>query len=195
MTTSPHVVGTGSAQDDGPQPWWKTAVVYQIWPRSFTDGDGDGIGDLAGISGRLDYLVELGVDMVWLSPIYPSPHDDADYDISGNQDIDSTFGSLEDFDYRRLIELRHTEPTVAHGDFTMLLADHEQVYAFTRRHGDTELLVLGDFSGASVTVEIPDAASWLDAELLLANVPSPDALQRQLTLQPWEARVHRRRRP
>ena len=97
--------------------------------------------------------------------------------------------------YRRLIQLRHTEPTVAHGDFHMLLADHGQVYAFTRRHGDTELLVLGNFSGASVTVEVPDAAGWLGAELLLANVPAPDALQRQLTLQPWEARVHRRRRP
>jgi oligo-1,6-glucosidase len=96
--------------------------------------------------------------------------------------------------YRRLIGLRHTEPAVAHGDFHMLLADHEQVYAFTRRHGDTELLVLGNFSGELVTVEVPDAAGWLDAELLLANVPAPGALQAQLTLQPWEARVHRRHR-
>jgi oligo-1,6-glucosidase len=94
--------------------------------------------------------------------------------------------------YRRLIGLRHTEPAVAHGDFHMLLADHEQVYAFTRHHGDTELLVLGNFSGELVTVEVPDAAGWLDAELLLANVPAPGALQAQLTLQPWEARVHRR---
>jgi oligo-1,6-glucosidase len=582
MTTRPHRVSPGSANASSPQPWWKAAVVYQIWPRSFADGDGDGIGDLAGIIGRLDYLATLGVDVVWLSPIYPSPQDDAGYDISDYQDVDSTFGSLEDFDalleavhergmklvmdlvvnhtsdehpwfvesrsskehpkrdwywwrparagmnpgdpgaeptnwgsffsgpvweldqatgeyylhlfsrkqpdlnwenpevrqaiyqmmrwwldrgidgfrmdvinmiskdpalpdghvregslygnglphfiggprihqflqemhrqvfagrkdrllavgempgvtveeaklftdpargeldmvfqfehvqldrgatkwdvhplrlrdlkasfgrwqaglaevgwnslywnnhdqprvvsrfgddgrhrvrsakllatvlhlhrgtpyvyqgeelgmtnapyasiddfrdvessnhyaeavgagadpeavlaslqaasrdnartpmqwdasehagfttgrpwmpvnpnytqinaqaeladpdsvfhhYRRLIGLRHTEPTVAHGDFTMLLA--EQVYAFTRCHGDTELLVLGNFSGAPVTVEVPDAGGWLDAELLLANVPAPDALQRQLTLQPWEARVHRRRRP
>jgi oligo-1,6-glucosidase len=584
MTARPHWVSPGSAKASAPQPWWKAAVVYQIWPRSFADGDGDGIGDLAGITGRLDYLAALGVDVVWLSPIYPSPQDDAGYDISDYQDIDPTFGSLADFDallgavhergmklvmdlvvnhtsdehpwfvqsraskdhpkrdwywwrparagmnpgdpgaeptnwgsffsgpaweldqasgeyylhlfsrkqpdlnwehpavrqaiyqmmrwwlergidgfrmdvinmiskdpalpdghvregslygdglphficgpriheflqemhrevfagrkekllavgempgvtveeaklftdpargeldmvfqfehvqvdhgatrwdlhplrlrdlkavlgrwqaglaevgwnslywnnhdqprvvsrfgddgkhrvrsakllatvlhlhrgtpyvyqgeelgmtnapftsiddfrdiqsrnhyaetiaagtdpsavlaslraasrdnartpmqwdttehagfttgtpwmpvnpnytevnaqaeladpdsvlhhYRRLIELRHTEPTMAHGDFRMLLADHEQVYAFTRHHGDTELLVLGNFSGASVTVEIPDATGWLDAELLLANVPAPDALQRQLTLQPWEARVHRRRRP
>jgi oligo-1,6-glucosidase len=582
MTTSPQSIDRGRARDGAPQPWWKAAVVYQIWPRSFADGDGDGIGDLVGITGRLDYLAALGVDVVWLSPVYPSPQDDAGYDISDYQDIDSTFGSLEDFQalleavhergmrlvmdlvvnhtsdehpwfiqsrasrdnprrdwywwrppragmhagdpgaeptnwgsffsgpaweldaatgeyylhlfsrkqpdlnwenpevrqavyqtmrwwldrgidgfrmdvinmisknpslpdghvgegslygdglphficgpriheflqemhrevfagrkdkllavgempgvtveearlftdpargeldmvfqfehvqldrgpskwdvhplrlrdlkasfgrwqaglaevgwnslywnnhdqprvvsrfgddgehrvrsakllatvlhlhrgtpyvyqgeelgmtnapyasiddfrdvesrnhyaeavaagadpeavlaslraasrdnartpmqwdasehagfttgtpwmpvnpnateinaqaeladpasvlhhYRRLIELRHTEPTVAHGDFTMLLADHEQVYAFTRRHRDTELLVLGNFSGASVTVEVPDAA-WLDAELLLANVPAPAALQAQLTLQPWEARVHRRRR-
>jgi oligo-1,6-glucosidase len=582
VTIRPQWVSPGSANASSPQPWWKTAVVYQIWPRSFADGDGDGIGDLAGITGRLDYLAALGVDVVWLSPIYPSPQDDAGYDISDYQDIDSTFGSLEDFDalleavhergmklvmdlvvnhtsdehrwfvesrssrdnpkrdwywwrparagmnpgdpgaeptnwesyfsgpaweldqssgeyylhlfsrkqpdlnwenpavrqavyqmmrwwlgrgidgfrmdvinhickdtslpdghvregslygdgsphfidgpriheflqemhrevftgrsqllavgempgvtveeaklytdpargeldmvfqfehvqvdhgptfwdvhplrlrdlkavlgrwqaglaevgwnslywnnhdqprvvsrfgddgehrvrsakllgtvlhlhrgtpyvyqgeelgmtnapftsiddfqdihsrnhyaeavaagadaeavlgalrarsrdntrtpmhwdasehagfttgtpwmpvnpnyteinaqaeladpnsvyhyYRRLIGLRHTEPTVAHGDFTMLLADHEQVYAFTRRHGDTELLVLGNFSGESVTVEIPDAAGWRDAELLLANVPAPDALQTELTLQPWEARVHRRHR-
>jgi oligo-1,6-glucosidase len=583
MVTSPYPLPPGSAQDRAPQPWWKTAVVYQIWPRSFADGDGDGIGDLAGITGRLDYLATLGVDVVWLSPIYPSPQDDAGYDISDYQDIDPTFGSLADFDalleavhergmklvmdlvvnhtsdehpwfvqsrsskanpkrdwywwrparagmnagdpgaeptnwesyfsgpaweldeatgeyylhlfsrkqpdlnwenpavrqavyqmmrwwlgrgidgfrmdvinhiskdislpdghvregslygdgaphfidgpriheflqemhrevfadredkllavgempgvtieeaklytdpargeldmvfqfehvqvdhgatrwdvhplrlrdlkavlgrwqaglaevgwnslywnnhdqprvvsrfgddgehrvrsakllgtvlhlhrgtpyvyqgeelgmtnapltsiddfqdiqsrnhyaeavaagadpeavlgalrarsrdnartpvqwdttehagfttgtpwmpvnpnykevnaqaeladpdsvyhyYRRLIGLRHTEPAVAHGDFTMLVADHEQVYAFTRRHGDTELLVLGNFSGESVTVAIPDAAGWRDAELLLANVPAPDALQTQLTLQPWESRVYRRRR-
>ncbi len=74
------------------QQWWKESVVYQIWPRSFADGD------LVGITSRLDYLAVLGVDVVWLSPIYPSPQDDASYDISDYQDIDPTFGSPEHFD-------------------------------------------------------------------------------------------------
>jgi oligo-1,6-glucosidase len=87
--------------------------------------------------------------------------------------------------YRRLIELRHTEPVVAHGDFTMLLPDHDQVYAFTRAYEGTELLVLGNFSGARVPFEVE---GWADAELLLGNVaePEPGALA------PWEARIYRR---
>ena len=86
--------GTSGAND----PWWKRAVVYQIYPRSFQDSDGDGIGDLRGILQRVDYLTTLGVDVVWLSPIYRSPQDDNGYDISDYQDIDPTFGTLEDLD-------------------------------------------------------------------------------------------------
>jgi glycosidase len=376
------------------QHWCKESVVYQIWPRSFADGDADGIGDLAGITSRLDYLATLGVDVLWLSPIYPSPQDDAGYDISDYQDIDPTFGSLEQFDgllaavhergmkfimdlvvnhtsdehpwfvesraskdnpkrdwywwrparegmspgdpgaepnnwgsifsgsawelddetgeyylhlfsrkqpdlnwenpevrqavysmmrwwlergiddfrdiqslnhyaeavgmgadpetvlaalrvrsrdnartpmqwddtenagfttgtpwiavnpnhkeinaqaeladgdsvfhyYRRLIELRHTEPAVAHGDFHMLLADHDQVYAFTRRYGSTELLVLANFFGELVTIEVPDADRWQGTEVVIANYPV-DATEnlRDLTLRPFEARVYRLR--
>ncbi len=80
------------------EPWWKQAVVYQIYPRSFADSNGDGIGDIPGIIGRLDYLSALGVDVLWLSPVYPSPQDDNGYDISDYQGIEPTFGTLADFD-------------------------------------------------------------------------------------------------
>jgi oligo-1,6-glucosidase len=89
---------TAVPDETATSPWWRSAVVYQIYPRSFSDGNGDGVGDLAGIRGRLDHLERLGVDVIWLSPIYPSPQDDNGYDISDYQDIDPTFGTLEEFD-------------------------------------------------------------------------------------------------
>ncbi|WP_306369840.1 alpha-glucosidase [Nocardiopsis sp. CC223A] len=82
-------------------PWWKSAVVYQIYPSSFQDGDGDGMGDLPGVIDRLDYLHTLGVDVVWLSPVYPSPLDDNGYDISDHLDIHPRFGTLADWDRLR----------------------------------------------------------------------------------------------
>ena len=78
--------------------WWKNAVVYQIYPRSFKDSNGDGIGDLQGIIRKLDYLKELGIDAIWLSPVCQSPQDDNGYDISDYRDIDSMFGSLKDME-------------------------------------------------------------------------------------------------
>lgn len=80
------------------EPWWKTAVFYQIYPRSFADGNGDGIGDLAGIAAHLDHLVDLGIDAVWLSPFYESPMRDFGYDISDHCAVDPVFGDLDDFD-------------------------------------------------------------------------------------------------
>ncbi|SOC10665.1 glycoside hydrolase family 13 protein [Pseudobutyrivibrio ruminis] len=78
--------------------WWKESVIYQIYPRSFCDSNGDGIGDLNGIRSKLDYLQKLGINVIWLSPIYKSPNDDNGYDISDYQDIMDDFGNMEDFD-------------------------------------------------------------------------------------------------
>ena len=79
--------------------WWKSAVIYQVYPRSFADSNGDGIGDLPGVVQHLDYLETLGVDAIWLSPIYSSPADDNGYDISDYQSVDPAFGTLDDFDH------------------------------------------------------------------------------------------------
>ena len=85
--------------------WWKESVVYQIYPRSFCDSNGDGIGDLNGITGKLDYLKELGIEVIWLSPVYKSPNDDNGYDISDYQAIMDEFGTMEDFD--RMLATAH----------------------------------------------------------------------------------------
>ena len=79
-------------------PWWKQAVIYQVYPRSFCDSNGDGIGDLPGIISKLDYLKDLGIDAIWLSPVFRSPQDDNGYDISDYQDIDPIFGTMDDMD-------------------------------------------------------------------------------------------------
>src|SRR5690349_5315879 len=78
--------------------WWRSAVIYQIYPRSFADASGDGIGDLPGITSRLDSLKELGVDAIWLSPFMTSPQRDAGYDVADYRDVDPLFGTLADFD-------------------------------------------------------------------------------------------------
>ena len=78
--------------------WWRNGIFYQIYPRSFQDFDGDGVGDLVGIIRRLPYLIELGIDAVWLSPIFPSPMADFGYDISDYTGIDPIFGTMSDFD-------------------------------------------------------------------------------------------------
>jgi alpha-glucosidase len=86
-------------------PWWESAVIYQVYPRSFQDGNGDGIGDLAGVTARLDHLLSLGVDAVWLSPVFRSPMRDFGYDVADYRDVDPVFGTLADLD--RLVREAH----------------------------------------------------------------------------------------
>ena len=95
----------GNSTDQTSVPWWERGVIYQIYPRSFQDSDGDGVGDLQGIEQRLDYLAELGVDAIWLSPIFPSPMADFGYDVADYTGIDPLFGTINDFD--RLLKSAH----------------------------------------------------------------------------------------
>jgi oligo-1,6-glucosidase len=121
-----------------------------------------------------------GTPWLAVNPNYPQVNAAAAHD-----DPDSVYHY-----YRRLIELRHTEPAVVDGDFTMLLPSDERLYAFTRRLDGTELLVIGNFSSDTVRPDIEDAAAWAKAELVLTNAaPPPD----DLTLFPWQAVIYRRR--
>ncbi|MET0508310.1 MAG: alpha-amylase family glycosyl hydrolase, partial [Burkholderiaceae bacterium] len=97
-TLTPGPADLGDAGTSDPDAWWRHGVVYQVYPRSFQDSDGDGIGDLAGIRDRLDYFEWLGVDAIWISPIYPSPMADFGYDVADYCDVDPRFGTLADFD-------------------------------------------------------------------------------------------------
>ena len=96
-STSPAPAPSSPLTAD-PDVWWRSAVIYQIYPRSWADSDGDGIGDLPGVTARLGYLRDLGVDAVWLSPFYPSPQADAGYDVADYRDVDPLFGTLTDAD-------------------------------------------------------------------------------------------------
>jgi oligo-1,6-glucosidase len=100
MTTENRTALPDSIRTNGatPNPWWSNAVVYQVYPRSFQDSDNDGMGDLKGITSRLDYLADLGVDVIWLSPVYKSPQDDNGYDIADYEAIDPLFGTMDDMD-------------------------------------------------------------------------------------------------
>ena len=103
MTTQTAARETPTPQ--APRPWWRGAAIYQIYPRSFLDSNGDGIGDLAGIEARLDYVASLGVDAIWISPFFTSPMADFGYDIADYRAVDPIFGTLEDFD--RLVAKAH----------------------------------------------------------------------------------------
>ncbi len=119
--------------------WWENAVIYQVYPRSFQDSDGDGVGDLRGIASRLDHLRWLGVDALWMSPIHPSPMADFGYDVSDYQDVDPAYGTLADFDalvsaagergLRLLMDLVPCHTSIEHPWF----AEHPDWYVWTGR--------------------------------------------------------------
>jgi alpha-glucosidase len=119
------------------QVWWKGATIYQVYPRSFADSNGDGIGDLAGITARLDYIASLGVDAIWLSPFYRSPMDDFGYDIADYCDVDPIFGTLADFD--ALVARAHALGLKVTTDLVFAhTSDRHQWFAASRagKHGD-----------------------------------------------------------
>ena len=91
--------------DDVRVAWWREAVVYQIYPRSFADSDGDGVGDFKGVTAKLDYVKELGVNTIWLMPFYPSPLRDDGYDISEYENVNPQYGTIEDF--KEMLDAAH----------------------------------------------------------------------------------------
>ncbi|MEY3316807.1 MAG: hypothetical protein RLZZ503_9, partial [Actinomycetota bacterium] len=93
-----ELFGAVTHQSSNKADWWRSAVIYQVYPRSFADGNGDGMGDLKGITSRLESLASLGIDAIWLSPFMPSPQKDAGYDVSDYRGVDPLFGTLDDFD-------------------------------------------------------------------------------------------------
>lgn len=97
--------------------WWRRAVFYEVYPRSFYDTNGDGIGDLNGVAEKLDYLKDLGIDVIWLTPFYPSPQVDFGYDVSDYENIDPQFGTLKDFD--RLVTEAHRRKIKIIVDFVL----------------------------------------------------------------------------
>jgi alpha-glucosidase len=170
--------------------WWRDAVIYQVYPRSFADGNGDGVGDLPGITARLDHLAELGVDALWLSPFYPSPQNDAGYDVSDYCAVDDIFGSLADADaliarahdlgIRVIVDLVPNHTSSAHAWFQAALTDPaaRQRYIFRDGRGaDGELPPNGwqsVFGGPAWTrVTEPDGTpgQWY---LHLFDVTQPD---------------------
>src|SRR5437868_2078982 len=111
--------------------WWQTGVIYQVYPRSFMDSNGDGVGDLSGITSRLDYLAWLPVDTVWISPIYPSPMADFGYDVADYTNIHPLFGTLEDFD--RLAQETHARGMKIVLDFVPNHSSHQHPWFLESR--------------------------------------------------------------
>ncbi|MFB6086980.1 MAG: alpha-amylase family glycosyl hydrolase, partial [Haloarculaceae archaeon] len=116
------------------QPWWKEAIVYQVYPKSFNDSDGDGIGDLRGLEERIDYLDALGIDAVWLNPVYESPDADNGYDISDYRAIREEFGDMDD--WRRVLEKLHDRDIRLIMDLVVNHTSDEHEWFRRSRRGD-----------------------------------------------------------
>jgi len=174
-------------------PWWRSAVIYQVYPRSFADSDGDGLGDLPGVVARLPELAELGVDAVWLSPFYPSPQHDAGYDVADYRDVDPVFGTLADADallaearrlgLRVLVDLVPNHTSSEHAWFRAALAaapgsPERARYVFRAGKGKTGELPPNDWRsvfGGEAWSRVPEAdgspGEWY---LHLFDVTQPD---------------------
>ena len=158
-----------------PTPWWREAVFYQVYPRSFADSSGSGVGDIRGIIGKLDYLKDLGVDCVWLSPIFKSPNEDMGYDVSDYRDINEEMGTLDDVDeliaachdrgMRLILDLVVNHTSAEHAWFQKAVADP------TGRYGGYYFMVEGDpdtppnnwtsFFSGSAWSWVPEAERWV----------------------------------
>jgi alpha-glucosidase len=151
--------------------WWRDAVIYQVYPRSFADGDGDGVGDIAGIRARLGHLRDLGVDAIWMSPWYPSPMADAGYDVSDFRDIDPVFGSLSEAEaliaeaheagIRIIIDIVPNHISSEHPWFKAALAGgKERDYFWFRKSQNMPTNWTGEFGGTTWT-QTPDGDWYL----------------------------------
>ena len=149
-----HEVGSPGPSAPGDS-WWRSAAIYQLYVRSFADGNGDGIGDLAGVRTRLSYLAGLGIDAIWFNPWYPSPMSDAGYDISDYRSIDPVFGTLADADAliaEALDEIaRHLKCAAVDAD---VLAHQEHALVALERDGQrfANRLRVGEFARAHARV-------------------------------------------
>src|SRR5471032_259333 len=164
-------------------PWWCEAIIYQVYPRSFLDTNGDGVGDLAGITAKLDYIAALGVDIVWISPFFKSPMKDFGYDVSDYCDVDPLFGTLADFD--RLIARPQPGPEdhdrpgdVAHGRGPSLVRREPR----QPRQSQGRLVCLGRSPGGRQSAE--QLAVDLRRLGLAVGQPSPPVLYAQFPGQP-----------
>ena len=169
--------------------WWKKAVIYEIYPRSFYDSDGDGIGDLTGIYEKLDYLDDLGIDAVWLTPVYDSPLADFGYDVRDYRNILNDYGTMDDLE--RLRDGLHERGMRLIMDLVMNhTSDEHDWFQQSRRRVDpyTDFYIWREGSpDESPTFESVDRNG---SELLIGNYDGADEQVADAVLEPYEARVY-----